>query len=193
LVQMTNSAYGYTEGNPLSQIDPLGLFYINPVDQALAPMNNVNAMRNMSLSDWATVSGLVAAGVAIAASIVGGGAVIVAAVGIAAMTINVLATLETCENSGYGSFDCNWSMSGIGLSLIPFGKFTSGLAKSAAGSAFTTAKKQPLSAYELNGNKTGERFMHGGIQLLGPIADMTKRGIDYGEKQEKERKEKDEC
>lgn len=32
LVQTTGNSFGYTSGNPLTQIDPLGLFSINPLD-----------------------------------------------------------------------------------------------------------------------------------------------------------------
>ena len=54
LVQMTNNAFDYTEGNPLSQIDPLGLFSLSETTKSILEfgIKTGENTRNIDMSDF---------------------------------------------------------------------------------------------------------------------------------------------
>lgn len=59
LVQMTNNAFGYTEGNPITQIDPLGLFSLNDVGMFIWRNSGIISagLSVASLGAYATIEG----------------------------------------------------------------------------------------------------------------------------------------
>lgn len=110
LVQTTNSAFNYTEGNPITQIDPLGLF---------------------SWSDAASWAGITAMGVGIAAlatvSVPVWGPVLAVAATVTlvtSITLSTISMIDQCATDGSWSgkrytSDCLWSNIGAVASVVP--------------------------------------------------------------------------
>jgi hypothetical protein len=125
LVDLTQSPYGYVNGNPLQLVDPLGLLGWNPI--------------KWSKDDWADVAmvaGAVATVATLAAATVATGgmaAVVVGAVATGATTLSlgssVMSTgLECSDGRPAGACVESAAMTGIGFA-------TAGLSTSVSGSA----------------------------------------------------------
>lgn len=96
LVQDTHKAFGYTEGNPITQIDPLGLRA-----NEIANMNNSSAMSWIN-KDTVSTMGTVLGGISSIAAIASLtplapiAAPIAAIAGAASLVLGSVATISTC-------------------------------------------------------------------------------------------------
>jgi RHS repeat-associated protein len=127
LVQMTNNAYGYTEGNPLSQIDPLGLFpaLIGPALSSSWWRGNIKSAAEyitsdegiIMLGDISTVTGGIASALAITSMFVPAVAPVATVFGEISVVTGGAATIMNCVNKNTGS--CVSGVISTTLSAIP--------------------------------------------------------------------------
>lgn len=128
MVQMTQNSFGYTEGNPLTQIDPLGLFSLKDVGDWTkgAGENAVNWIRNEdnieALGDLSTNLGGIAATLAVVSVTVPITAPLLAplagAAGAVSFVSGALSATGNCLN-GNGE-KCAWGIASSVVSFIPF-------------------------------------------------------------------------
>lgn len=122
LVQATGNSFGYTNGNPLTQIDPLGLFSIGKIvsgigdwmsdDENIAMLSNVSTALSAVGTALAVVSLIptpISPILAISSGIIAGTGLIVGGV----------ATASTCIKGVNAS--CGWGIGTTIMSAIPFG------------------------------------------------------------------------
>lgn len=123
LLQMTNNAFGYTEGNPITQIDPLGLFIMPKPGLLFKAANSVSDWfkddSNVQLvSDISTNLSVLSTGLALLSLIPTPLSPVLAVastvVGVTSLTLGAAATLATCVNHGIND-SCKW---GIGTTLV---------------------------------------------------------------------------
>lgn len=97
MVQQTHESYGYTGGNPLTRIDPLGLTWVNPIAE-----NDIRPYKALAklgcIIDWATV-GDVASAVSTAVAVVGvaalAGTFLLPALGITGSVFGIVSATAT--------------------------------------------------------------------------------------------------
>jgi RHS repeat-associated protein len=108
LVDQTKSPYGYTDGNPLQYVDPLGLDWWNPTTWTKATWSNVGA-------------GIGLAAVAVDYAAVMTGNPVLGGVGVALMGVSVAASavgaVMECTDGGPGSA-CAWAVGETVLSAV---------------------------------------------------------------------------
>lgn len=160
---MTNNAFGYTQGNPITQIDPLGLAdWLTSLSQKgadtftkLSRTDGYKTFDKVNWSDVATVIGIGAAVIGVGAMLTVGAPIvtaIVVTVTAASIVAAAAATVQTCVNDGSwagGSYsgDCVASNVGLGLSVLPV--VTSG-AKPIKNMNDLATKALPVGSYEDN-------------------------------------------
>lgn len=197
LVQITQKAFGYTEGNPITQIDPMGLSW----EDTMNGLRNSDAYKAFNSLDWATIgtiAGTVALVVGTTALIVGTGGtagVILGAVSVGTSIISAgtatAAAAQTCINDK--SFEvgitesCGWSGAGAVMSIVPFGLQGTSLFKYSQYNTLRTTGINPLDLEVFTVNIANSKFAVGGIEAAGTLSDWLYRGI------QNERKKKNAC
>jgi RHS repeat-associated protein len=129
LVQMTQNAFGYAEGNPLSQIDPLGLWSWSEIGDGIDKW--VNDADNLKmLSDISDVSGMISTGLLAASFIPTPLSPILAGMsgtlGLVSIVSGGIETLASCNNDlgkGQGiTDDCIGGAITTAVSVMPLTK-----------------------------------------------------------------------
>lgn len=176
LVQMTNNAFGYTDGNPITQIDPTGLFKIDIGGFMKTAYNDWDWDKISEVAGWVAVGALVGAmivatgGVAAPALIAG----IVTMTSVAAASAATVATTKTCNpniNKEFSGMDCTASVVSTGLAWAPLG----GVLGSKAIKNYDNLARLPLAAKtgayspELNASITTARVFWTGANASGNV------------------------
>lgn len=111
LVQMTQNAFCYTEGNPLTQIDPLGLWSVSSADSW--------SFASGAFGTAGIIVGLVAVTVLSGGSAAPAALAIASVLGVFSTATSAVATGISCTNGD--EFGCASNATATGLSFIPFG------------------------------------------------------------------------
>lgn len=177
--QITNKAFDYTEGNPITQIDPLGLFF-QPIDDWLRKDSTINI-----LSDISTVTGTVAAVTGMMGLVPTPLSPFFMAIsGIstaASLSTGAVATIGNCRNAAVvgdpmSNDSCRWGIATTAVGVVPFVKPLAGPIKKLNTLARTRLPFIMDEATSLaNTHIMGARISGGAIQFAAPVVDVVGR------------------
>jgi RHS repeat-associated protein len=187
LVQMTNNAFGYTEGNPITQIDPLGLFILPKPGLLFKAANSLTDWfkddDNVQLvSDISTNLSVLSTGLALLSLVPTPLSPVLAAastvVGVTSLTLGVTATVATCLNHGVND-SCKWSAATSIVSALPI---IGPLKKPIAYMGKYASRKIPkhldvVETGRVNQLKLNSKFGWGTVQSTGLATDLTGRYV----------------
>lgn len=178
LVQMTNNAFGCTEGDPITQIDPLGLSVWDDLRQS----DGYKIFDKVNWTNVANTVGAVAIGVTIGALIVGTGGIAAPVIGAVLFSATVASAVtataaagQTCVNDKsfetHLTSDCSWGIAGAALSILPLAAKGSKLTKLAETKVPDRIPNDPGAVEALNAKVALAKFGQGAMDLSAGAAE----------------------
>ncbi|HSO25866.1 MAG TPA: RHS repeat-associated core domain-containing protein, partial [Methanobacteriaceae archaeon] len=176
MVQVTREAYGYASGNPITRVDPLGLFSfdsnLDDIKDWLSDENNTTMMADLSTNFAGFSSALAVASLIPTplSPILAGASTII---GFTSLGLGVLSTIASCNRDGWDKPGCHW---GIATSLISGFAFTKPILYMGKYAKRNIPKHlNPVNTGRINQLKMNSQIGWGFLQSAGYLTDLTGR------------------
>lgn len=169
LVQMTNNAFGYTDGNPITQIDPLGLFSWNNLGEQMSKVNWSDVSTQVGAVSFALSTAAL-----LAAPVPGLNVILTTAATVTTVvsaTISGIAAYQTCTTGEVSIEACSWSVVSAVLSAVPLTRGARSLSNLAGSSKKFTNRLDRVEVDRYNARRANAAFFTPVIDSSGLLVD----------------------